>query len=177
MRFSIFHVQSYRSTITAAEADYVLKILRAAFRGAHYYDFDSDLDFDNAVSLSLASSKRTLCVASDSRILLPPAVKKRKTVPLVRSKSFDKKDFYDLTMTDSDDDVVMDIEDPGASLAEPMITQDIVAEVSPETKPKPQMVRALDAFVRTLIMNTTTRVVEINKYKISSRGRCIVPST
>jgi len=53
-RFSIFHVDSYHSKITASEADYAFKILRAAFRGAHFYDFDSDLDFDNAISLSLA---------------------------------------------------------------------------------------------------------------------------
>ena len=166
-RFSIFHVDSYHSKITAVEADYVFKILRAAFRGAYFYDFDSDLDFDKAVSLSLASCKRTLHAVGDSRVVPSHALKKRKTVPLVLSKSFEKKDFYDLTLTDSENDEAMEEEDPGASQVDkqpdPVITQDALGDVASETKPASQMLRALDAFVRSLIMNTTTRLVEIQQ--------------
>jgi len=122
-RFSIFHVDSYHSKITAAEADYVFKIPRGAFRGADFYDFDSNFDFDNFPSSSLASSKRMARVTTNSHIAPPPPLKKHRTAPLVLSKSFEKKDFYDLTMTDSDDDVNMNTGDTGTPLLDNLFPQ------------------------------------------------------
>jgi len=156
-RFSIFHIDSYLTKITANEAAYVYKILRKSFRWLDFDDFDGELECGNGGAFSTSDVKRRLSDAARRATWTQPL---KKSKSLVSTKTLEKKDFYDLTMTDSEvdecleEELVMPVEkkigDKGDSFAV-------------DARPSAAMLRVLGAIVRTMGLNRLQRLVEVHQ--------------
>jgi len=109
-RFSIFHHDSWNRSMTAQDVLYVIKILKDAFRWMHIHDKDD--------SLPLSPLAKNTLVASH------PCKKQKPLLP------FQIKDFYDLTMSDVEEEDNVDAEDNMASKFSLGVVGEIVRQLA-----------------------------------------------